>query len=256
MSDIHFLDIHPQGDASVLFLHGLGADATSWGLQFPALTASGFRSIAVDAPGFGRSPYGGRGWSVRSVAAQMADLVSELKLGPVHVVGLSMGGVLAQQFALDFPTLTNKLVLVSTFSVLRPETISGWLYFAQRFLLVQTLGLDAQAPVVARRVFPAPQDEEMRRELIRRITQADIRAYRAAMRALGLYDSRARLPEIKAPTLVVTGACDTTVSPERQKLLSDAIPGARQVIIPQAGHAVNVEKFEEFNQILLAFLQA
>ena len=255
MTDLHFLDPNPSGHPSVLLLHGLGADSNSWTLQLPALTGAGFRPIVPDVPGFGQSSYDGLGWSIRRMATQMADLLEELGIFPAHVVGLSMGGVIAQQFALDFPHLTRNLVLVSTFSVLRPETLSGWGYFTQRAMLVFFLGLKAQARVVAWRVFPDPKDEPLRDMFIAIISRADPRAYRRAMLSLGLFDSRRRLKEIKSPTLVVTGAQDSTVSPARQKLLVYGITGARQEVILNAGHAVPVDQMEKFNQALLDFLK-
>jgi pimeloyl-ACP methyl ester carboxylesterase len=255
MTTLHFLDPNPSGRPAVLLLHGLGADGTSWTLQLPALSQAGFRPIAIDAPGFGGSPYDGRGWNIRRVAAQLADLLDELGTGSAHVVGLSMGGVIAQQFALDFTQWTQKLVLVSTFCVLRPMELSGWAYFIRRAVAVLTLGLEAQAQVVARRLFPNPQDQALREMYLAVVLKADPRAYRKAMLSLGLYNSRTRLREIKAPTLVITGARDTTVTPARQRILADGIPGARQALIPQAGHAVSIDQAEQFNRVLLDFLK-
>jgi pimeloyl-ACP methyl ester carboxylesterase len=254
MTNLHYLDPYPSGKPTVLLLHGLGADGTSWSLQLPVLSQVGFRPLAPDAPGFGGSPYDGGGWNIRRVAGQMAGLLEELGCGPAHVVGLSMGGVIAQQFALDFPGLTKKLVLVSTFSVLRPETLSGWAYFIRRAAAVLTQGPQVQAHVVARRLFPDPKDLELRERFIAIVRRADPRAYRLAMVALGLFDSSKRLREIKVPTLVVTGAEDSTVSPARQKLLAQGIPAALQVIIPMAGHAVSVDQAEQFNRALVEFL--
>jgi len=254
MTSLHFLDPNPSGRPAVLLLHGLGADGTSWTLQMPALSQAGFRPLAPDAPGFGGSPYDGRGWNIRRVAAQMADLLAELGTGPAHIVGLSMGGVIAQQFALDFPLLIKKLVLVSTFSVLRPEGFNGLVYFIRRAAAVLTLGLQAQAQIVARRLFPDPQDEPLRAMYLAVVARADPRAYRKAMLSLGLFDSRKRLGQIKAPTLVITGAGDTTVTPARQRALAEGIPGARQALIPQSGHAVSMDQAEQFNRTLLDFL--
>ncbi|MGZ6346245.1 MAG: alpha/beta fold hydrolase [Anaerolineales bacterium] len=254
MAKLHYLDPNPAGNPAVLLLHGLGADANSWALQIPVLTAAGFRPIAVDMPGFGQSPYDGRGWSIRRVADDAADMVDQLQTGPAHILGLSMGGTVAQKFALDTPHLTRKLVLVSTFAVLRPGNLSGWLYFLQRFFLVSTLGLPAQAKVVAQRVFPDPHNEELRKILVETITRADPRAYRKAMASLGLFNSTKWLGKIDAPTLVVTGEDDTTVNPTRQRMLVDCIPNVRQVVIPKAGHAVPVDQPDRFNEEMLAFL--
>ena len=220
----------------------------------PALTQSGFRPIAVDTPGFGSSPYDGHGWSVHRMAAEMAILLEDLRCGAAHVVGLSMGGTIAQQFALDHPHLTRKLVLVSTFAVLRPGSLKGWLYFLQRFFVVNMLGLPVQARLVAQRIFPRPDQAQLRDIFLQTISQADPRAYRKAMLSLGLFNSMKRLGEITAPTLVVTGEEDTTVPPSRQRALVEGIPAARQVLIANGGHAVPVDQAERFNAELLAFL--
>lgn len=252
---LRFIDPHPAGSPSVLLLHGLGANGSMWTLQFDDLIAAGYRPIAPDAPGFGDSPYDGRGWNFERVAADLAALLRELETGPAHVVGLSMGGVIAQQFALDYPALTRKLVLVSTFSVLRPSTLSQWLYFLQRLVVVHLVGLEQQAQIVARRVFPLPEQEALRQMAAAQIARADPRAYRAAMRHLGLFDSRRRLNEIRVPTLVITGECDSTVSPSRQKLLAEGIPNARQIVLPGGGHAVAIDQAKAFNRALLEFLR-
>jgi 3-oxoadipate enol-lactonase len=255
MTSLNYLDPNPAGDPAVLLLHGLGADANSWTLQLSDLVEAGYRPIPTDTPGFGQSPYDGRGWSIRRIAGEMAALLNELCTGPVHVVGLSMGGTIAQQFALDFPHLTRSLTLVSTFSILRPDNLSGWLYFLRRFIVVSTLGLPAQAKVVAWRIFPDPRHEQLREMLVESISRADPRAYRKAMASLGLFNSGKWLGQIKIPTLVVTGADDSTVLPARQRRLAQGILGARQLIIPEAGHAVPIDQPERFNQELLSFLK-
>ncbi len=254
MTTIHFLDPNPQGSPAVLLLHGLGVNSQSWMMQFDALSEAGMRPLAVDVPGFGQSPYDGRGWHLPRVAADLAVLARGLNVVPVHVVGLSMGGVIAQQFALDFPDLTRKLVLVNTFAALRPKTLSGWFYFLSRSILIHTFGLRKQADLVARRVFPHPHQDTLRQMFVQQVMQADPRAYRAAMRALGFCNLTPRLPELRLPVLVITGANDTTVPPDRQRQLAEAIPGARQVVIEGAGHAVSVEQAQEFNRVLIDFL--
>lgn len=256
MTRLHLLDPNPGGHPAVLLLHGLGATGASWTLQLPALTEAGLRPLAPDAPGFGDSPCDGRGWSLRRVAAEMAALLDELQTGPAHVAGLSMGGVIAQQFARDFPQLTLSLTLVSTFAALRPDSLSGWLYFLRRGLAVSLRGPRAQAGLVAGRVFPRPDQSPLRDMLLENILRADRRAYRAAMRSLASFDSRRWLNELTMPALVVTGSEDTTVSPARQAALARGLPGARQVVIEGGGHALSVDRADEFNRLILNFLTA
>lgn len=247
-------DPHPTGHPTVLLLHGLGADSSCWTLQFSALIQAGFRPLAPDLPGFGASPYDGRGWNFPRLARLLAEWLQGLEVENVHVVGLSMGGVLAQQFAHDFPQQTGKLVLVSTFAVLRPDSLAGWWYFLQRLLVVLFFGPQAQAQFVARRVFPHPKQALLRQMFLETISHADRRAYRLAMRSLATFDSRPWLGKISAPTLVITGEKDTTISPKQQQLLARSIQGAQQVVIPNAGHAVNIDQPDAFNRLLLEFL--
>jgi 3-oxoadipate enol-lactonase len=250
---LHHLDPNPNGRPAVLLLHGLGMDGSSWAMQILPLAEAGFRPLAPDLPGFGRSP-ALKTWTVRRVTAALAAWANDLDPGPLHVCGISMGGVIALQFALDYSHLTRRLVLANTFARLRPDRLSGWLYFAWRFVLVHAVGLPAQARFVAQRLFPHPGQEPLRQELIARIVQADPRAYRSAMRALGFFNVKSRLREISVPTLVLTAEEDATVAPRSQRELAAGIPGARQVFIPGAGHAVCVEQSERFNRELIDFL--
>ncbi|MBI5652761.1 MAG: alpha/beta fold hydrolase [Chloroflexi bacterium] len=252
---LHYLDENPNGKTAVLLLHGLGATGASWQLQFPALTSAGFRVIAPDARGFGQSSYPGK-LSFAEMANDFARLIESLNSAPAHIVGISMGGVLALQLALDHPRLVNKLVLVNTFAHLQIRGIGAYAYYALRFILVHTLGLPTQARTVTKRIFPRADQTELRRALSAQIIQANPGAYRAVMRALARFNVTARLASLRAPTLVVTGDADTTVRVENQFALAAGIPGSQHAIIPGAGHAVIADSPGAFNQILLEFLRA
>lgn len=253
---LHYLDENPTAPQAVILLHGLGANGNSWQLQMPALIGAGFRVVAPDTPGFGQSSYAGGGINVAKATSPMAELLEHLSLGPAHVVGISMGGTQALQLALDWPQMVAKLVLVNTFAHLDLNETASWPYFLVRFILVHTLGLRSQAKTVAGRIFPRPEQEFLRQELMNQIMQADPRAYRAMMRSLARFDVTGRLCEIQSPTLVISSAQDTTVPLRAQNALASGISNARQAIIPEAGHAVSVEKPAEFNQILLEFLSS
>ena len=166
-----------------------------------------------------------------------------------------MGGTHALGIAIARPDLVHKLVLVNTFSRLRPSRPSEWVYFAIRFILITTLGLDAQARIVAQRIFPKPEQDEFRKALLEQIMQADPGGYRAAMRALAGFNANPYLDGIRCPTLVISSTDDTTVNPDIQSKLARGIPNARQIFIDKAGHAVTATQAEKFNDILLAFLQ-
>jgi 3-oxoadipate enol-lactonase len=253
---IHYLEINPGGSPTVLLLHGLGANGSSWALQFPALEQAGFRVLAPDTRGFGQSSYPGGRLTISTLASDISALVENLQAGPVHAVGISMGGVIALQLALDNPSLVDKLLLANSFAHLRLLSPGVWIYFALRLLLVHTLGLPSQAKIVARRIFPRPDQSELRNMLYSQITQANPSGYRAAMRALARFNALPHLHEICIPTLVITGEMDTTVPAENQRVLSENLPFARHVFIQDAGHAVIVDQPDVFNRFMLDFLQS
>lgn len=254
--EVYFYDPAPHNPRPVLLLHGLGADGHSWGLQFPDLIAAGFRPIAPDLPGFGHSPALEGHWDIPTITVQMSDWLQERFQTPLPVVGLSMGGTIALQMALTRPEMVSRLALVSTFAYLRPRHWQDMTYLLKRFIVAVTRGSAAQAEMVAFHLFPNPDQAEFRRELIQLILESDPEVYRTAMRAMIRFDVRQRLREIHVPTLVISGALDTTVSLETQNDLARAIPGAQQVIIPEARHAVIADQTQPFNAALLRFLQA
>jgi 3-oxoadipate enol-lactonase len=252
---IHYIDSNPDSPSTVLLLHGLGATGDSWSPQIATLSAAGFRVVAPDARSFGRSSYPGK-TSIAAMAADFDRLLTALGIDCAHVVGISMGGTIALQMALDHADRVDRLALVNTFATLRPDSLGVWLYICLRLLVVHTVGLPAQARMVARRIFPHDHQEAERRDLIRQVCQADPRGYRATGRALLRFDATPRLGEITAPTLVVTAEHDTTVPPSSQRALADGIAGARREIIAGAGHAVITDHPDEFNRSLLEFLPA
>ena len=153
---LHYLEENPDHSETIILLHGLGVDVDSWAFQIPVLAAAKFRVIAVDLRGFGASTFPGGQFRIKDMAADIHHLLQTLKIEKVHLVGISMGGVVAQQFALEYPSFLEKLVLVNTFASLKPDNFSQFIYFYFRLLMVHTLGIKAQANAVAQRIFPEP----------------------------------------------------------------------------------------------------
>jgi 3-oxoadipate enol-lactonase len=251
---LHYYDLNSGGAPIVILLHGLGATGDSWQLQLPALLESGYRILAPDMRGFGKSSYPEGPNSPRIMAEDVANFLNRLEVTSVYVVGISMGGTIALQFALEHPSMVDSLLLVNTFARLRPRKISYWLFYSIRFLLIQVLGIPYQARFVAKRLFPYPEQELLRETFYNQIIQANPAGYRSTIKSFVNFNVTDRLCEIQSPTLVVTGDEDTVVPPKTQKELADKIPNADQVVINNTGHAVIVEKPEEFNHVMLGFL--
>jgi 3-oxoadipate enol-lactonase len=253
---IHYSDLNPNGNPVVLLLHGLGATGESWQMQFPALIDAGFRILAPDMRGFGKSTYPGGSNNSQLMAKDMVALLENLAIRSTQVIGISMGGTIALQLILDQPSMIDSLVLTNTFAKLRPQKFSLWFFYAVRLALVHIFGMTKQADFVARRLFPDPKQAQLREAFKAQVIQANPSGYRSTMRSYTRFDLSNQVNSIRVPTLIITGERDSVVPPEVQIELANQIPDAKHVFIPDAGHAVSVEQPEEYNQIILAFLRA
>jgi len=252
---IAYLDPNPSGSPLVLLIHGLGADGSSWTYQLAPMVSSGMRPIAPDLPGFGRSKKLGGRWKVREAAEILKEFIDILQISRIFVAGLSMGGVVAQEFTLRFSEMVQGLILLDTFSNLMPKRKSETIYLLNRFITAQVKGVAYQADMVAQRLFPGEDKTELRDELRKRILQSDAGVYRQAMIELGLYNSLPRLKQITTPTLVISGQNDTTVPMANQDDLANGIRNAKRILIPNAGHAVIIDQPLLVNQAMIEFIQ-
>lgn len=237
------------GTDTIVFLHGLGGSRTAWDAQLAAL-GSRWRCVAWDMPGYGASaPLPGDG---RLTFARLADavveLIDRLDAARVHLVGLSFGGMIAQHTALAHPRRIDRLVLVDT---------------------SPAFGLDGTDPVAWKRLrldrldrgeTPADMADEVIRAVagpgltgaaldsqVAAMGRIPAAGLRAAVECLPHHDLRDRLHRIGAPTVVIVGELDTETPPAYARLLADAIPGARLVTVPGAGHLTPAEAPDPVN---------
>lgn len=252
---IHFLDPSPENSPAVIMVHGLGTESSSWIYQITALLEAGFRPIAPDMPGFGRSTYTGSRWSIREAADGVAQIADSLSLDRFHMAGISMGGTIALQTAIDHADRLRKLILINTFATLRPKRWNEWCYLIKRYFRARFKGASAQAEMTARRIFPRDDQAKLRMELINHIRNTDPVVYKTAMRELWLFDVRQHLSRIYVPSMVITGENDTTVPLENQHELADGLPFCQHVFVPNAGHGVIVDQPDVINRNLLQFLK-
>jgi 3-oxoadipate enol-lactonase len=232
------------GAPIAVFLHGLGGNRTSWQPQLDALQDLR-RCAAWDAPGYGHSM--GLPGSLDELAAGAADWITELRAGgppgPVDVVGLSFGGMIAQQLALARPDLVRTLALLDTspaFGLDGVTTREEWL--ASR---IEPLHHAATPPeridVIVAGLVGAGCPPQVRSEVAATMRAVPAATLAAACRALVDHDTRDRLHLVAAATLVMVGAEDGETPPSYAAAISERIPGARLVVVPGAGHLLNLE---------------
>jgi 3-oxoadipate enol-lactonase len=252
------IDIHYEISGSgpwVTLAHSLATDLTLWD-ELAAALATRFSVLRYDARGHGRTSAPDEPYSFPQLVADLVGLLDALKIERTHFVGLSMGGMLAQHFALAAPQRLDKLVVVSSTSRVPVEGRAMW---SERIAIARSQGMAAHVEGTLARWFTAPyraaHPEVMARigKLIRSTPVAGFAGWGAAISGL---DITARLGAVTAPTLVVVGAEDPGTPPAASEAIAAAIPGARLEIIPSASHQLVIEQAATFRRLLLEFLAA
>jgi pimeloyl-ACP methyl ester carboxylesterase len=249
----HF-DESGSGDA-LLFLHGLGSCGQDWLLQMPVF-CSRFRVIAPDLYGHGQTDKPRKRVSIAQMTADAACLLDELGVKRTHIVGLSMGGCVAQQLALDDPARVRSLTLVNTFARFDPGAPGNAIPLGIRLGVLSVLGLPAQARFVAARMFPKPEQAQLRTLAAERIAANDLATYYRLLFAISAFNVTRRLREIACPTLVIAGDRDTTVPLRAKQFLAAHIRGARFELVADSGHATPIDQPDVFNGLVMGFVQS
>lgn len=238
---------------TVVLSHALGADSMMWDALANTL-AEDCRVICFDHRGHGASTVVDAPCTMADLADDAARLLDELGTGPVVFVGLSMGGMVAQELALRHPRLVKSLAIANSSSGYDAAGQKAW---ADRIQLVEAQGLEAVADTTMQRwftpVFHAHQAATVAR-WHRRIVTNDVRGYVAGCHAVMNLDTTARLKEIRVPTLVIAAEFDQGTPPSMSEVISREIPGAALVILKDAAHFSVIEQPQAFEAAVLSLL--
>jgi 3-oxoadipate enol-lactonase len=227
--------------STVVLCGSLASTAEMWDPQAEALEA--FDVVRAEHPGHGGAPM----IELRDVGDLARHVLATVQPERFSFVGLSLGGAVGMQLALDAPERIDRLVLAC--AVPRFGTPEVW---EARIALVRERGMAAIADEVLPRWFtPAFGDVRRFREMFLTLEPETYVRYCELLRA---FDLRGRLGSIGAPTLAIAGAQDPTAPPDVVEAAAAEIGGARTVVIPGAAHLANVERADDFNDALLAHL--
>ncbi|HSW12444.1 MAG TPA: alpha/beta hydrolase [Solimonas sp.] len=236
----------------LLLIHGLGSSALDWEEQLDFFSRS-YRVIAFDLRGHGRSDKPQGPYSIRQFSDDAAALLRQLDVSSAHVVGLSLGGAIAFQLALDHPGLARTLTIVNSGPELILRTLSERFAIGLRFVIVPLFGLPTMGRMISKRLFPDPASDGVRRKFEERFAGNQTRPYLDSLRALVGWSVTARLGEIRCPVLVVTADQDYTPVSLKEAYVAQ-LPDARLCVVPDSRHALPMERPAAFNQMLAGFL--
>ncbi len=255
--NIAFDLVGAEGAPVVCMTHSLASDGGMWAEQVPALLAGGFRVLRLDMRGHGGSDPVGGAYTMGHLAADVAAVLDHLALAKVHYIGLSIGGMLGQAFAIGHPDRLLSAMWCDTMAQTPPGSTQVW---EDRQKIVRDA--NALEPIadatVERWLTPAvkasrPNRYRQIRDTIAGTTPA---GYLGCTDAIRNYDFVPQLPSVKVPVLVVCGADDAGTPPEANRRIATLVADGRYQEIPSARHFPNVEHPDTFNSIMMGWLQA
>jgi 3-oxoadipate enol-lactonase len=249
-----YWDEQGQGEP-VLMIMGLGWSSNMWHRTRPALTAH-YRTIALDNRGAGRSDVPAGPYTIAQMAGDAAAVLDAAKVETARVVGASMGGMIAQEFALQYPSRVRSLVLGCT-APGGPHAVQ-----AEPEVIQMLFRREGTPKERAEAVVPYIYDGATPREWIDQDLQVlsewypnDV-GFMAQLQGILAWEAFSRLPQITAPTLVIHGANDRLVPPGNADVIASRIPKAKLVKLSGAGHIFMTDQSALAHQTILEFLAA
>lgn len=241
-----------QGPALVL-LHGFLCDSRCWRRQLSELSNQ-FRVVAWDAPGAGSSSDPPETFTTTDYARCLAALLDIIGIGRAHILGLSWGGILAQEFYRLYPERIHSLILADTYA--------GWIgslpepVWKERLATCLADAMGPPAALIAKflpGVFTNAAPQDVREEFSVIVSEFHPIGFRLMSLSSAEMDTTDLLPQIDVPTLVLWGDDDRRSPIQVAEQLYRAIPGAELAIIPNAGHVSNMEQPAAFNAYVRRF---
>ena len=239
----------------MIFMHGIGGNRSNWDEQQAELS-SRYCTVAWDARGYGASDNPVEPLEFSDFAEDLNALLNHLGVRTAHLVGLSMGGMIAQEFYGRFPDRVATLTLADTSRGFGVASETDRQEFLARRLEPLQAGLTPAdlAPAMIDVLTGSKASEKARQRLLDSLSAIRTEPYIQALKATVATDFRTILPTIDVPTLVIVGTEDKVLPPSESRALAASIRGAELTLIEHAGHLSNIEEPEQFNALVGEFL--
>ncbi|MGE0766212.1 MAG: alpha/beta fold hydrolase [Hyphomicrobiaceae bacterium] len=254
---IYYDLVGPEDGPVVCFTHSLSSDGGMWAEQLPPLLADGWRVLRLDMRGHGGSDPVEGDYSMAALADDVALSLDALGIARVHYIGLSIGGMLGQAFAIGHGERLLSSMLCDTAPATPPGGKEAWgprIETVKRANSLEPLG-DATMERWFTDAFK-PRRRARWEEIRSTIVNTTPAGYLGCAAAILDFDFLAKLPGVTVPTLVVCGDDDQGTPPAGNKRIAELVPGARYEEISNARHFPNVEHPDVFNRIMLGWLSS
>ena len=241
----------PENGHVVLIANSLMSDFSMWDWNVPAL-ADRYRVLRYDKRGHGGSQTTPAPYSIPQLADDAIALLDALKIGKVHFIGLSMGGMIGQQLGARYPERVYSLSLCDTASEMPPRSL-----WEERFEIARKEGISGLVDGTIQRWFTAPFIERAPQDIAKvrqMISGTGVEGYIGCASAVRDMAQTTMLLKIKTPTLILTGRQDPACSVDQAIVLNRMIDGSKMIILEEAAHLSNIEQPEAFNRTVREFI--
>jgi 3-oxoadipate enol-lactonase len=250
------LDCSIEGNGPwVAMSHSLACDSSMWDEQ-AALLKRNFKVLRFDTRGHGASDAPAGEYTLDMLAYDVHGLFQALGVERCHWIGLSMGGMIGQTFALKFPGVFASMVLADTSSRYAADAAALW---QGRIKTAKEQGMQALVESTLARWFTEPYRKshpEVMARIGAMIRATPVAGYCGCSAAISAINLTERLKAIACPTLVIVGEQDPGTPPSMAREIHENAPGSRLVVLPQAAHLSNLEQPEGFSRALRDFLSS
>ena len=248
----HESGIEKTNKTPILFIHGLGSSTLDWEQQIPFFEQH-YKVFSIDLRGHGKTEGTEGKYSIPLFAEDIASFLMDRKI-KVHIIAISMGGMIAFQLAADHPILVKSMVIINSSVELlmdNPKVRKGIRF---RKILPRIVGMKRMGRMLGKKVFPYENQTELRELIAARWATNPIKDYIKSVTALAGWTIKNRLHEINCSILVVGAENDYSTEAEKQEY-TDLLSNASLIIVPNTGHAISMEKPTVLNPIIFNFLE-
>ena len=251
-----YYEVHGKGEPLLLIM-GLGSDLTGWMFQIPEFSKK-YQVIVFDNRGVGRTDAPDKPYSIKMMADDTVRLMDALGINRAHILGLSMGGIIAQELAIKYPERVKSLVLAATEAGkynFRDHTVGAWAAAKTEGVSPRTFFRLVLPFIFTDKFFENSGIVEMALDTMAATPYLQpAHAFAHQVTAGAEHNARGRLSQIAAPTLVLVGKEDILLPVKLSEELATGIPKAKLVVLEGGGHGFNIEISDKFNQAVLDFL--
>jgi 3-oxoadipate enol-lactonase len=246
-----YYETHGEGPP-LLFIHGLGSSTLDWQAQIDYFSQK-HKVIVFDLRGHGQSDKPTGEYGVALFAEDTASLIKELDLEDVNIIGISLGGMIALQLEIFHSELVKSAVIVNSVSEFPLKTTKDKLEKHLRYFITRVMGMRWMGKVLGKRLFPKPEQAEIRKAIAERWAKNDTKSYLNATKALFTWSVTDKLGEIDSPTLILGAEFDYFPVSDKE-LLTNRIVNAKLEIIKDSRHGTPLDQTALFNKTVDDFL--